>query len=103
MDNVVLMFMVGVNWSKLEDKYILGVGGRYYFDKCGIYFGVGLKMNCYNWKVGDMIDFVFGVEVGYVFFLIWIVIIELVVYYDLSFKDSDLLKFGLKVGFGFYF
>lgn len=29
--------------------------------------------------------------------------IEPAVYYDLSFKDSDLSKFGLKVGFGFYF
>jgi hypothetical protein len=49
-DNVALMLTAGANWSKPEDKYTLGVGGRYYFDKCGIYLGAGLKMNRYNWK-----------------------------------------------------
>ena len=44
-----------------------------------------------------------GAEAGYAFFLTRTVTIEPAVYYDLSFKDSDLSKFGLKVGFGFYF
>ena len=56
-DNVALMLTAGANWSKPEDKYTLGVGGRYYFDKCGIYLGAGLKMNRYNWKVGDTTDY----------------------------------------------
>lgn len=97
------MLTAGANWSKPEDKYTLGVGGRYYFDKCGIYLGAGLKMNRYNWKVGDTTDFAFDAEAGYAFFLTRTVTIEPAVYYDLSFKDSDLSKFGLKVGFGFYF
>lgn len=60
-------------------------------------------MNRYNWKVGDTTDFALGAEAGYAFFLTRTVTIEPAVYYDLSFKDSDWSKFGLKVGFGFYF
>lgn len=43
-------------------------------------------------------------EVGYVFFLGRNVIIELFVYYDLSFSDIlEFSKLGFKIGFGVYF
>lgn len=106
-DNVALMLTVGAEWSKPTDQYTVGVGGRYYFDACGIYLGAGLKMNHYNLSFdggnGTNTDFGLGLEAGYAFFLTRTITIEPAVYYDLSFKDSDWSKFGLKVGFGFYF
>lgn len=104
MDNVALMLTAGADWSEPKDKYTLGVGGRYYFDTCGIYVGAGLKLNRYNWKEEkDLTNFAFCIESGYAFFLSRTITIEPAVYYDLSFKDSDYSKFGLKLGFGFYF
>jgi hypothetical protein len=48
-------------------------------------------------------DYAFGVEAGYAYFLSKTVTIEPAVYYDMSFKDGDYSKIGLKIGFGFYF
>lgn len=104
-DNVALMLTGGIDWHKHgKDIYSLGVGGRYYFDRCGVYLGAGLKMNRYSWEDDHHdTDFALGLEAGYAFFVSKTVTIEPGVYYDLSFKDSDFSRFGLKVGFGFYF
>lgn len=104
-DNVALLVTAGADWNKhVADIYTLGVGGRYYFDKCGVYLGAGLKMNHYSWEdAGNTTDFALGLEAGYAFFITRTITIEPAVYYDLSFKDSDYSKFGIKLGFGFYF
>lgn len=103
-DNVAVLVNLGANWTENLDKYTLGVGGRYYFDKTGIYAGGGLKFNRMVPKGGKNInDFALGLEAGYAFFLSKTVTLEPGIFYDLSFKDSDYSKLGLKVGFGFYF
>jgi hypothetical protein len=48
----------------------------------------------------DDTKFSFGLEAGYAFFLTRTVTIEPAAYWNVN---SDRSKFGLKVGFGFYF
>ena len=79
---------------------LLGVGGRYYFNKIGVFLGADVNLNRYNWDGGDKTRFGFGMEGGYAFFLSRTVTIEPAVYWDIN-KDRS--EFGLKVGFGFYF
>jgi len=103
-DNAALLLTVGADWSKPVDIYTVGVGGRYYFDQNGIFLGTGFKFNKYNYDGASNInDFAWNIEAGYAFFLSRTVTIEPSAYYDLSFKESGLSKFGFKVGFGFYF
>ena len=82
------------------DVYTLGVGGRYYISKVGVFLGAGVDLNRYDWDGGDKTRFGFGMEAGYAFFLSRTVTIEPAVYWDI---DKDRSEFGLKVGFGFYF
>lgn len=103
MDNVALLVKAGAGWNQgdlRKDVYTLGVGGRYYFDKIGIYLGADVNLNRYDWDGGDRTLFGFGMEAGYAFFLTRTVTIEPAVYWDIN-KDRSVL--GLKVGFGFYF
>lgn len=102
-DNAALMVSLGGEWNTNLDHYLVGVGGRYYFDSVGVYLGAGLNMNHYVYKEWDSTDYALGLEAGYAFFITRTVTIEPAVYYNLSFKDSDWSKIGLKVGFGFYF
>ena len=103
-DDVALLVTLGGEWTDGRDAYGAGVGGRYYFNSTGIYVGAGLKMN--NWKYKHMksiTDYAAFAEVGYAFFITKTITIEPAVYYNLSFKDGDYSKYGLKVGFGLYF
>lgn len=103
-DNAALLVSLGGDWTESIDSYYAGVGGRYYFQATGIYVGAGLKMK--HWKpehAGSVTDFATFAEAGYAFFLTKTITLEPALYYDLSFKDSDYSKFGLKVGFGIYF
>ena len=103
-DNIALLVHIGADWTDPIDVYSLGVGGRYYFDRTGVYMGAGLKMKKWDLKGGvEEDDYTFGVEAGYAYFLSKTVTIEPAVYYDMSFKDGDYSKIGLKIGFGFYF
>lgn len=93
-----------VNWDTNPDgvpaTFDLGVQGRYYFIKNGIYAGVGVKYK----HMGDYDDVLPSVEVGYAFYLNHYITIEPAIYYDQSFKNhSDFSKIGLKIGAGFYF
>lgn len=55
----------------------------------------------HNWGHDlDDTKFSFGLEAGYAFFLTRTVTIEPAAYWNVN---SDRSKFGLKVGFGFYF
>ena len=81
--------------------YTLGVGGRYYFDKIGVYLGADVNVDRWDWGHDlDDTKFSFGLEAGYAFFLTRTVTIEPAAYWNIN---DDRSKFGLKVGFGFYF
>ena len=103
MDNVALLVDMGAKWAKGPDVFNLGVSGRYYFDQIGIYTGAGLGLN--HWKSGgwNHTDYSLNLEVGYAFFITKTVTIEPAAFCNVSFKDFDYTKYGLKVGFGFYF
>ncbi|MDR2859620.1 MAG: autotransporter outer membrane beta-barrel domain-containing protein [Mediterranea sp.] len=108
MDNVALLLKLGSDWTNTVDTYSLGVSGRYYSNRTGLYAGGGLYANLIrngnNQLQSHKNDLGLSTEAGYAFFLSRTVTIEPAVYYDYSFKDSsDFSKFGLKVGFGFYF
>lgn len=103
-DNVALLVDGSASWSSPIDEYRIGVGGRYYFDKTGIYLGAGLNAARFDYKIGSNVtDFGLKVQVGYAFFVAKNVTIEPAVYYNQSFKDSDYSKLGFKIGLGLYF
>jgi hypothetical protein len=107
-DDIVLMLKLRADWTREIDTYSVGVGGRYYFNRTGIYLGSGLYFTrrTYNNSrelQGHKDEYGLDTEVGYAFFLNRAVTIDPGIYYDLSFKNSSFSKLGLKVGFGFYF
>lgn len=54
MDNVALLIDAGAKWQGGgTDVYTLGVGGRYYIDKVGVFLGADVNLNRYNWDGGD--------------------------------------------------
>lgn len=104
LDNVALLVHAGAAWNSGGsdlDVYTLGVGGRYYFDKIGVYLGADVNVDRWDWGHDlDDTKFSFGLEAGYAFFLTRTVTIEPAAYWNIN---DDRSKFGLKVGFGFYF
>ena len=104
LDNIALLVHAGAAWNTGGsdlDVYTLGVGGRYYFDKIGVYLGADVNVDRWDWGHDlDDTKFSFGLEAGYAFFLTRTVTIEPAAYWNVN---SDRSKFGLKVGFGFYF
>ncbi|MBQ8593343.1 MAG: DUF3575 domain-containing protein [Bacteroidaceae bacterium] len=108
-DNLALLLNAEGVYHKQGDRTAsFGVGARYYFQQNGIFLGTGVKFKHYEYKgdeeiTTDFNDGLWSLEAGYAFFLSRTVTIEPSVYYDLSFKDSDYSKLGLKIGFGLYF
>lgn len=103
-DNVALTSTFGMTLNDGLDTYHFGLGGRYYFDNCGIFVGGGLKATDYNYKdASDVSDFALTAECGYAFFVSKNITIEPCAYYNLSLKNSDYSKLGMKVGFSLYF
>lgn len=104
LDNFALLVHGGAAWNTGGsdlDVYTLGVGGRYYLSKVGVYLGADVNVD--RWDAGHGLDdtkFSFGLEAGYAFFLTRTVTIEPAAYWNIN---DDRSKFGLKVGFGFYF
>lgn len=104
LDNVALMIRGSAKWNEGGsdmDVYTLGVGGRYYISRVGIYLGANVNVD--RWDLGpddDETKFSFGMEAGYAFFLSRTVTIEPALYWNV---DKDRSKFGVKVGFGLYF
>ena len=102
-DGIALLVEAGADWSKPVSNYNLGVGGRYYFNKTGIYLGAGLKLDHARYKGGHKNNqFGLGVDAGYAFFISKTVTIEPAVYYNWCFNHFDQSKFGIKLGFGIY-
>lgn len=103
-NNFALIAELGGSWSSPVDKYKLAGKARCYFDKVGIYASGGLQVSSYQAKDKSSVnDFALVLDAGYAYFISRNVAIEPGVYLDLSFRDSDHTKFGLKLGFGFYF
>lgn len=103
-NNVALLVNVGLGMNDAYDQYQLGVGGRYYFNKSGIYMGAGVKYNYLDFdNLPSVKDYALSAEVGYAFFLGRNVTLEPAAYYNISLKDGDYSKYGLKLGFGLYF
>ncbi|MBQ8672509.1 MAG: outer membrane beta-barrel protein [Bacteroides sp.] len=103
LDNVALLVHAGAGWNvsgSETDVYTLGVGGRYYLSKVGIYLGANVNLDRYDYGYDDDTAFSLGLEAGYAFFLSRTVTIEPAAYWNIN---DDRSKFGLKVGFGFYF
>lgn len=102
-EGIALMVQAGADWSKPIDTYTIGTGGRFYFNKTGVYLGAGLDLNRFRLKGGHHeTDWGLGIEAGYAFFLSRTVTIEPAAYYKWRFNDSDMSKFGIKIGFGIY-
>lgn len=103
-DGIALMVEAGADWSNPVDIYTLGTGGRFYFNKTGVYLGGGLDLNRMRRKGGNhSTEWGLGIEAGYAYFLSRTVTVEPAVYYKWRFNDNDLSKFGVKIGFGLYF
>ncbi|KAA6301346.1 MAG: hypothetical protein EZS26_002543 [Candidatus Ordinivivax streblomastigis] len=108
MDDVALLLKLGGDWTKTINTYSVGVGGRYYFSNTGVYAGSELYLTRWAYnndkeQQGHKEEYGLTIDGGYAFFLNRTITIEPAVYYDLSFKDSNLSKFGLKLGLGVYF
>lgn len=52
LDNVALLIHAGAKWNEKggdTDVYTLGVGGRYYFSKIGLYLGADVNVDRWDW------------------------------------------------------
>lgn len=100
-DNMMLLSQMA--YEKMTDcPFTLswGLGGRYYMEQNGLYFGVSAT---YRHGGGGYNDVLPGIQVGYSFFISRTVTIEPEIYYDQSFKNhSDYSTIGLRIGFGVY-
>lgn len=102
-EGIALMVEGGADWSKPKSVYSLGTGGRFYFNKTGIYLGAGLRLDRERLKGGyHHTEFGLGVDAGYAFFLSRTVTLEPAIYYNWCFNQGDMSKFGIKLGFGIY-
>ncbi len=104
-NNLALLISTGIDIKEGgDDKTSLGAGMRYYFDQIGIYVGSKFKYDNYDFiKLGNKKDATLGAEVGYAYFLNKTITIEPALYYNQSLTDQHYSKFGVKIGFGFYF
>lgn len=103
-DNIAVIGTLGGDWKSGKDVYTIGAKARYYFSKVGFFAGAGLQyQNIQFSHAGSDNSFGLKLEGGYAFFLGQSFSIEPAVYYDLSFTDSDYSRFGLKLGFSYYF
>ncbi len=101
-DDVLIYGQIGYDHSGnkyTHDKFMAGVGGRYYIEENGLY----LAANCKLMLTKGHNDVMPGVEVGYAYFINRSVTIEPAIYYDQSIKShKDFSTIGLKIGVGIY-
>ena len=104
-DNLALLVSFKGHYVKHgTDESMVGTQLRYYFSECGVYGGLGLSYKHLSAGSFDKSLVCFTPEVGYAFFLSRNLTIEPAVYYDLSMNHfKDYSKFGIKLGFGYYF
>ena len=99
-DSWMLRAGLGYQHENEFNGFMLNLGARYYFKKCGVFTGLGLqyehKGQPFNW-------FQFVPEVGYCFYVSHYISIEPAVYADLCCNDwSNGSRVGLKLGVGIY-
>ena len=96
---------IGLTINDYGTSVDLGSGSKITTDgSTGVYIGGGLDWERRRYKGGGHNnDWGLGIEAGYAYFLSRTVTIEPAVYYKWRFDDSDNSRFGIKVGFGFYF
>lgn len=102
-DNVALMVQAGAKWNQSStdtDVFALGAGARYYLDQVGVFLGGSIGVERWDYGQTDDTKLTFGLEAGYAFFLSRTITLEPGVYWNIN---DDYSKFGVKVGFGFYF
>lgn len=100
-DDVLAKAYIGYNHTEKEDAFVLGLGGRYYFEQNGIFMGLGAE---YAHAKPNFNSFSIPAEVGYAFFINHYLTLEPSVYYKMSLTDfSDESTIGFKVGLCFYF
>lgn len=101
-DNTLLIGDLGFNFqNKDAQQVILGGAFRYFFEQNGIFLQGGLH---YLHEAASLNDLQITPEVGYCFFVNGHLTIEPSVFYDISLGHfSDMSKFGLKIGLGWYF
>lgn len=103
LDNVAVLANVSLGWNVSHsdaDVYALGVGGRYYLDNVGVYLGSMLNLERWDTGAKNSAKLSLGLEAGYAYFLSRTVTVEPAAYWKISGGHS---RFGVKVGFGFYF
>lgn len=97
------MLLGGIGWEhdNGSDLVDVGVAGRYYMVRNGIYFNLGLK---YQHTSPNLNNIYLTPEVGYCFYLNNRVSIEPAIYCDMSMNHfKDFTKIGFRIGFGYYF
>lgn len=107
-DNFGLLGSVGMDLTNDLNTFNFGMGARVYFKDCGLFVQGGLQASDYNYKDSDtsnsdVTDFGITSEFGYTFFLSHSVAVEPAAFYNLSLKDGDYSKFGVKIGFDIFF
>ncbi len=93
---------LGYNFHNSDTQsFTFGARCRYYIVQNGIFLSAGATYQ-YQFQMDD--DFYLTPEVGYSFFLNRHVTLEPSLYYNISLTDfGDQSRFGIKVGFGFFF
>ena len=105
MDNLMALGVVEFNGQNNFDILTtqIGVGARYYFEKCGVFLGAVAKYAHVKAYESSFSDFRPESHAGYCFFLGRHITLDPEVYYEHSFKDSDYTGFGLRIGIGVFF
>ena len=100
LDNWLAKTTLGYEHTKHYDNLRVGLGVDHYFQRNGIFVGLGAEYNHFTPKNNDIL---IPVEVGYAFFINRFITIEPKFYFKpaiFDFKDNT--QVGLSIGFGFY-
>lgn len=101
-DDMMLIGDLGFNYEyKDAQQVVIGGAFRYFIEQNGIFLQGGVH---YLHEAPSVNDLQITPEVGYCFFLNRHLTVEPSVYYDISLGHfSNMSKFGLKIGLGWYF
>ena len=102
MDNWMVLVEAGTDYSNSEwNSLHLGAKIRHYFVENGLFMSAGVRWLHEYKNINDM---QITPEVGYCHFLGKNVVVEPVIYYDMSVQNfSDYSKIGFKLGIGIFF
>lgn len=102
-DSWMLLGQIGYEHQPHVNIFDMGMGGRYYMKKNGLFFGGSLKYKHYG-QYYKSDNVYISPEIGYCYYLNDHVSLEASVYSDLCLNHfKDFTKVGLRLGFGYYF